>query len=202
MIRTDRGMLDSRVLIASSVPHPECAGRDLADIAAEHGARPGRGERAGCSRAARSTSRWTRPTCAHHGLRRDDDRLRRHPARRQTAPAPVGDLPARARPLLPRARPLPARNRGVEDDGADRPQLRPRRPRHARPGAHADVVVFDAASVRDLADYEHPTQASAGIAAVLVNGAITWQQGRHLGTRNGQVITRDTTNSARGARQS
>jgi N-acyl-D-amino-acid deacylase len=37
MIRTDRGMLDGRVLIASSVPHPECAGRDLGDIAKEWG---------------------------------------------------------------------------------------------------------------------------------------------------------------------
>ena len=35
MIRTDRGVLDGRVLIASSVPHPECAGRDLDQIAAE-----------------------------------------------------------------------------------------------------------------------------------------------------------------------
>ena len=37
MIRTDRGMLDGRVLIASSEPHPECAGRELDDIAAEWG---------------------------------------------------------------------------------------------------------------------------------------------------------------------
>jgi hypothetical protein len=37
MIRTDRGMMDGRVLIASSVPHPECAGRDLKDIAADWG---------------------------------------------------------------------------------------------------------------------------------------------------------------------
>ncbi len=37
MIRTDAGMLDMKVLIASSQPHPECAGRDLADIAAEWG---------------------------------------------------------------------------------------------------------------------------------------------------------------------
>ena len=68
------------------------------------------------------------------------------------------------------------------------------------PGQHADVVVFDAASVRDLADYDNPTQASAGIVAVLVNGAITWQQGRHLGARNGQVIARDPANAARSAR--
>ena len=37
MIRTDRGMLDGRVLIASSVPHPECAGRELGEIATEWG---------------------------------------------------------------------------------------------------------------------------------------------------------------------
>src|SRR6218665_1560144 len=35
MIRTDRSMMEGRVLIASSQPHPECAGRDLKDIAAE-----------------------------------------------------------------------------------------------------------------------------------------------------------------------
>jgi N-acyl-D-aspartate/D-glutamate deacylase len=40
MIRVDRGMLEGRVLIASSEPHPECAGRDLSDIAAEWGALP------------------------------------------------------------------------------------------------------------------------------------------------------------------
>ena len=37
MIRTDRGMLDARILIASSVPHPQMAGRELKDIAAEWG---------------------------------------------------------------------------------------------------------------------------------------------------------------------
>ncbi|MBS0344223.1 MAG: amidohydrolase family protein, partial [Proteobacteria bacterium] len=37
MIRADRGMLDCRVLIADSQPHPECAGRDLDDIAREWG---------------------------------------------------------------------------------------------------------------------------------------------------------------------
>jgi N-acyl-D-amino-acid deacylase len=37
MIRTDPAMLDGRVQIASSVPHPECVGRTVADIAAEWG---------------------------------------------------------------------------------------------------------------------------------------------------------------------
>jgi N-acyl-D-amino-acid deacylase len=37
MIRTDRGMLGGRVLIASSESHPEWAGRELKAIAAEWG---------------------------------------------------------------------------------------------------------------------------------------------------------------------
>ena len=56
MIRTDRGMLDGRVLIASSEPHPEMAGRDLDDIAARMGRGQAPRPRAACSRAAPSTS--------------------------------------------------------------------------------------------------------------------------------------------------
>ena len=57
-------------------------------------------------------------------------------------------------------------------------------------GQAADVVVFDAAAVADRATYERPMQAAAGIDAVLVNGSIAWQLGRHTGARSGQVITR------------
>ncbi|MNT45666.1 D-aminoacylase [compost metagenome] len=57
-------------------------------------------------------------------------------------------------------------------------------------GNHADIVVFDAANVRDTASYETPTRPAEGIDTVIVNGAITWQHGAHSGARNGQVITR------------
>ena len=73
---------------------------------------------------------------AHHGVRRDHDRLRRRAGGREAAPAPVGHLPARAGPLQPRRRPVPAGNRRLEDDRPDRAQFRLGRPRHAeaRPG--------------------------------------------------------------------
>ena len=58
-------------------------------------------------------------------------------------------------------------------------------------GAHADLVVFDAPTVCDRATYEDPMQPAAGIDAVLVNGRLTWQRGRHTGARGGQVIRRD-----------
>ena len=57
-------------------------------------------------------------------------------------------------------------------------------------GAHADLVLFDAATVRDAATYEDPTRPAEGIHSVVVNGAVAWQQGKHTGARSGQVITR------------
>jgi N-acyl-D-amino-acid deacylase len=57
-------------------------------------------------------------------------------------------------------------------------------------GHHADITIFDAATVRDTANYKTPTLPAEGIDTVIVNGAVTWQHGVHSGARNGQVITR------------
>jgi N-acyl-D-amino-acid deacylase len=71
------------------------------------------------------------------------------------------------------------------------------------PGRHADVVIFDAATVRDAASYEEPTRPAEGIATVIVNGRVTWRGGAHTGARAGQVITRRETaqENARGNAQ-
>ena len=61
-------------------------------------------------------------------------------------------------------------------------------------GQAADIVVFDAATVRDAASYTHPTLPAEGIHAVIVNGALTWSDGVHQGARNGQVLTRSVSN--------
>ena len=42
------------------------------------------------------------------------------------------------------------------------------------PGCFADLVLFDAAQVRDCATYEHPDRPAAGIRAVFVNGRQAW----------------------------
>ena len=60
-------------------------------------------------------------------------------------------------------------------------------------GQHADVVVFDAATVIDKATYDTPTEPAEGIEAVIVNGALTWHRGAHSGARRGQVIMRTGT---------
>ena len=60
-------------------------------------------------------------------------------------------------------------------------------------------MVFDAATIRDAASYAAPKQPAEGIDAVVVNGEITWQHGRHTGARSGQVLRRDgATSTPRG----
>ncbi|WP_372662567.1 amidohydrolase family protein [Hydrogenophaga sp.] len=190
MIRTDRGMLDGRVLIASSEPHPECAGRDLADIAAEWGV------------PREEAARRMQPGSAIYFIMDEDDVQRvlafdetmigsdgiplgekPHPRLWGTFPRILGHY-SRDIGLFPletavwKMTGLTARNFGLHGRGT------------LKPGQHADLVIFDAINVRDAASYESPDKPAEGIATVIVNGAITWQRGAHTGARNGQVITR------------
>lgn len=195
MIRTDRGMLEGRVLIASSTPHPECTGRDLDDIAKEWGV------------AKEEAARRLQPGSAIYFLMDENDVQRilafdetmvgsdgipvgenPHPRLWGTFPRVLGHY-SRDVGLFPletavhKMTGLTARNFGLAGRGT------------LQPGQAADVVVFDAATVRDAANYTTPTKPAEGIDAVIVNGAITWQQGRHTGARGGQVLTRQASSS-------
>ncbi|MDQ7973272.1 MAG: D-aminoacylase [Rhodocyclaceae bacterium] len=190
MIRTDRGMLDGRVLIAGSEPHPECAGRDLADIAREWGV------------DKEEAARRLQPGSAIY-FQMDEDDVQRILAFDETMIGsdgiPVGEKPhprlwgtfprvlghySRDVGLFPletavwKMTGLTARNFGLHERGT------------LKVGHHADVVVFDAGTVRDAADYAAPTRPAEGIDTVIVNGTVTWENGAHSGARNGQVITR------------
>ena len=57
-------------------------------------------------------------------------------------------------------------------------------------GADADLVVFDPATVRDVATYADPHRFPAGIEHVLVAGDVTIRDGRHTGARSGRVLRR------------
>jgi N-acyl-D-amino-acid deacylase len=59
-----------------------------------------------------------------------------------------------------------------------------------KPGNFADVVVFDAVTIRDGATFEDPFQKPAGIAYVLVNGIPAVWEGDITGKREGKVIRR------------
>lgn len=190
MIRSDKGMLDGRVLIASSEPHPECAGRDLADIAAEWGV------------DKHEAAERLKPGSAIYFMMDEDDvqRIlafdetmigsdgiplgeRPHPRLWGTFPRVLGHY-SRDLGLFPletavwKMTGLTARNFGLTGRGT------------LAPGQCADVVVFDPATVSDTATFDQPVQSAAGIHTVIVNGAVTWRDGRATGARAGQVITR------------
>jgi N-acyl-D-aspartate/D-glutamate deacylase len=59
-----------------------------------------------------------------------------------------------------------------------------------RPGYHADLVLFDPATVRDTATFAEPRQQPAGIPYVLVGGVAVIEDGRHTGALPGRSLRR------------
>jgi N-acyl-D-amino-acid deacylase len=55
-------------------------------------------------------------------------------------------------------------------------------------GMWADLVVFDPATVRDLATFDNPNQLSQGMEFVLVNGVPVIDQGKMTGAKPGKVL--------------
>ena len=55
-------------------------------------------------------------------------------------------------------------------------------------GMWADVVIFDPATVRDRATFDHPNQFSEGMEYVLVNGVPVIDQGKMTGARPGKLL--------------
>jgi N-acyl-D-amino-acid deacylase len=106
-----------------------------------------------------------------------------HPRNYGTCPRFLGHY-VRDQELLPLAEAirkmtsLPAAKLGLRDRG------------RLQPGALADVVVFDPATIADLATFAEPHQYPRGIPWVLVNGEPVIADGRHTESRPGRVLTR------------
>ncbi|HKX88370.1 MAG TPA: D-aminoacylase [Sphingopyxis sp.] len=71
---------------------------------------------------------------------------------------------------------LPATNLGIKDRGA------------LKPGYHADVVVFDPATIGDRSTFEKPHQYSVGMRDVFVNGVAVLRNGEHSGATPGRAV--------------
>ena len=85
------------------------------------------------------------------------------------------DLPFAVRSMTS----LPAAVFGLKDRGV------------LRPGAWADILIFDPAKVRDTATYLEPHQMAEGMEYVLVNGAIEKDANAFTGALGGRVVTPD-----------
>ncbi len=57
-------------------------------------------------------------------------------------------------------------------------------------GCYADIVLFNPSSINDRATYDNPKLYPEGIKAVMVNGAVTVEEGEHLGVKAGRIIRR------------
>ena len=62
-----------------------------------------------------------------------------------------------------------------------------------RPGAYADVVVFDLALLNDPATFTEPHQLAEGMIEIFVNGEAAMSSGEITGTLAGRVIQKSTT---------
>ena len=91
-----------------------------------------------------------------------------------SATAAVVPLPEAIRKMTS----LPATKLGLRDRG------------RLEPGAVADVVVFDPATVADAATFAEPHRYPRGMPWVLVNGEPVIADGRHTGRRPGRVLSR------------
>ena len=75
---------------------------------------------------------------------------------------------------------MPARKFGLGDRGV------------VREGLAADLVLFDAATVRDVATFTDPQRPAAGIHAVWVNGVLSSRDQQPTGSRAGRFLARGT----------
>src|SRR4029077_18376381 len=76
--------------------------------------------------------------------------------------------------------------RRMTSQAADRAQLADRGV--IRPGMKADLVVFDPASIRDVATYEDPHHFSEGVIDVIVNGVTVLRDEQMTNALPGRVI--------------
>lgn len=63
-------------------------------------------------------------------------------------------------------------------------------------GWHADLVVFDPATVADAGTYDDPARPAIGVEHVLVAGELVWSQGRPTAARPGQLLAAELTAAA------
>jgi N-acyl-D-amino-acid deacylase len=180
------------ILITWSEPYPAAGGRLLAEIAGEWQVT-----------LMEAATRLRPAGAVYHGMSEDDVRRilthprsmigsdglphdpHPHPRLWGTFPRVLGHY-SRDLGLLPLAEAV----RKMTGLSAARFQLTDRG--LVRTGYWADLVLFDAATIRDAGTYDNPIQTSKGIDAVWVNGILTYRAAGATGARAGRLLRRVT----------
>jgi N-acyl-D-amino-acid deacylase len=190
ILSADRAALGTRTLVTWSKPHPEFAGRELSEVAKAMGLSEaeaaGRLLPAGAIYFTMDEADVQRVLSFEHtmvgsdGLPHD---AAPHPRLWGTFPRVLGHY-SRGLGLFPletavyKMTGLTAKTFGLQDRGV------------LKEGAHADLCVFDADTVDEAVTFAQPIRPAKGIEAVIVNGTITWRDGKPTGARPGHILRR------------
>ncbi len=188
MLGADVAVLAAKVLVTWCDPHPEFAGRDLDDVAAELGT-----DRVGAVEAlnpaggiffmmdeadVRRIMAYPHTMVGSDGLPHDEHP---HPRLWGTFPRVLGHY-ARDEGLFSleeavrKMTGLPCARFGIPERGL------------LKEGYFADLVLFDPATIADTATFTAPIKPAAGIDMVMVAGRPVWAEGAATGARPGRPI--------------
>ena len=191
ILSVDRAATSARVIVSWSKPLPEYAGQDLTDIAKKMNC--SQEEAIKCLLPAgaiyfkmdeadvQRILKFDQTMIGSDGLPHDASP---HPRLWGSFPRVLGHY-GRLLGLFPletavyKMTGLTAKNFGLKDRGV------------LREGAYADLTLFDADTVDEVATYATPIAPARGIEAVIVNGEMVWRDGRATGARPGRVLHRE-----------
>lgn len=180
-----------RITITWSTPHPQVSGRDLIDIAAEWGL------------SLEDTARRLQPAGAvYYGMDEADvRRILAHPLSMVGSDGlPEDPFPhPRLWGAFPRVLGHFSRDLGLfplhtavhKMTGLSAARFGLKQRGEIRQGYWADLVLFDPATVRDVADFNDPQCAAEGIDGVWVNGVRSYVDGQANGQRHGRFLARE-----------
>lgn len=180
----------TRVIVTWSTPHPEATGKELADVARDWGLSDADTVRRLAPAGAiyfmmdeadvRRIMAYPHTMIGSDGLPHDEHP---HPRLWGTFPRILGHYVREVGLLtledaVHRMTGLTAGQFGLADRGL------------LKPGAYADLVLFDPETVIDRATFEAPKQSATGIDLVVVNGQVIYRHGRPTEARPGRMLLR------------
>ncbi|PRA52584.1 MULTISPECIES: amidohydrolase family protein [Pseudomonas] len=180
-----------RITITWSTPHPQVSGRDLIDIAAEWGL------------SLEDTARRLQPAGAvYYGMDEADvRRILAHPLSMVGSDGlPEDPFPhPRLWGAFPRVLGHFSRDLGLfplhtavhKMTGLSAARFGLKHRGEIRQGYWADLVLFNPATVRDVADFSDPQRSADGIDGVWVNGVRSYVDGQANGQRHGRFLARE-----------